>query len=696
MILEKKRWIEGLILVFILLIAAGLRWTGLDWDDYNHHHPDERYISWVATTIEWPSDWATAFDPVQSSFNPYYWPADGESEGIGVPHDEQRKFAYGHFPLYLGVAATRLLEWAAPTLRPFFPDSWLLTSDLLNGRSLIEYRHLTAVSRALTGLFDLGTLIFVYLLGRRLFDGKIALLAAAFLAVNVMHIQLAHFFAVDPYLTFFVVGAIYFMVRDVKELTGFSKTSRSAKVSQGNLSGLLAALFVGLAVGAKFSAIMLFLPLLITIWRGGRRRRGILLITAVSFAILTFIITNPFALIDQTCDLVSPATTIAGIDIPAIDWNSCYLDNIIRQSSMVRGGGSFPFTRQYEGTTAYLYPIEMQLRWGMGWALGVAAFVGFAIFIVGAFRKKEKNLRSSVKSVYRNPFTIDLPAAIVVAWTVPFFVVTGGFYVKFMRYMQPLTPFLMIFAAALLWKVGTRISQMNTDEKIKNQRSSVFISVLIGLVLLPTAVYAFAFVNMYQQPHPWADASAWIYDNVPAGSLILSERWDDELPKNMVINGRSYDRTAYRHGDLTWLSGIEGADNAEKLDANIALLAQADYVTLATNRIYGVVPRLPEMYPLSSQYHQLLLDGALGYEVVSINGRFPTIFNLTIQPDTFGWPNLQPSPAITDYLEDVDTFVWKNGRADESFLVYDQPLTIVFENVGGKTAVEMRALFENN
>ena len=244
MILEKKRWIEGLILVFILLIAAGLRWTGLDWDDYNHHHPDERYISWVATTIEWPSDWATAFDPVQSSFNPYYWPADGESEGIGVLHDEPRKFAYGHFPLYLGVAATRLLEWAAPTLRPFFPDSWLLTSDLLNGRSLIEYRHLTAVSRALTGLFDLGTLIFVYLLGRRLFDGKIALLAAAFLAVNVMHIQLAHFFAVDPYLTFFVVGAIYFMVREVKDLTGFSKTSHSTRVPWKNLSGLRSSLLL--------------------------------------------------------------------------------------------------------------------------------------------------------------------------------------------------------------------------------------------------------------------------------------------------------------------------------------------------------------------------------------------------------------------------------------------------------------------
>ena len=691
MVLKEKRWVEGLILAFILLVAAGLRWTGLDWDGYDHHHPDERYITWVATTIEWPNDWATAFDPVQSSFNPYYWPADGDSDGIGVLQAEPRKFAYGHFPLYLGVASTRLLERVAPTIRPFFPQSWLFTRDLLNGDDLIEYRQLTAVSRALTGLFDLGTLIFVYLLGRQLFDGKVGLLAAAFLAVNVMHIQLAHFFAVDPYLTFFVVGAIYFMVRDVQDLTGLK-----------NLSGLnvmLAALFVGLAVGAKFSAIMLFLPLLITIWWSGRRRRLVLLLTAVSFAILTFIITNPFALIDQTCDLSSPATTIVGIDIPAIEWNSCYLDNIVRQSGMVRGGGGFPFTRQYEGTTAYLYPIEMQLRWGMGWLLGVAAFVGFAAFIAQAFRRKTRKPPVNANPIARAlPFALDLPSAIVLAWTVPFFLVTGGFYVKFMRYLQPLTPFLMIFAAALLWKTAEMPRFLYKTGKKDNVWKNAASGLLITAILLPTAVYAFAFVNMYQQPHPWADASVWIYDNVPSGAMILSEKWDDSLPKSMMINGRSHNSAGYRHDELTWLSGVGGADNAEKLDDNIAMLAAADYVTLATNRIYGVTPRLPEMYPLSSQYHQLLLDGSLGYEVAAVYGRFPTIFNLAIQPDTFGWPKLTPSPAIETGLQNdsalAGKMVWQNGRADESFLVYDQPLTLLFKNVGGKTAVEMRALFD--
>ncbi len=664
MSVRNRRWIEGVLLFFILLIAAGLRWTGLDWDAYMHHHPDERYILWVATTIEMPSDWGSAFDPQESTFNPYYWPSMEGDNSIVVPEGEPRKFAYGHFPLYLGVMATRLAERAGEGLRPFFPSSWLFTRDILNGEGRIEYHHMASVTRALTGLFDLGTLLFVYLLGRRLFDGKTAVLAAAFLAFNVMHIQLAHFFAVDPYLTFFVVGAVYFMVRD--------------RDNMKKRSILLAALFTGLAIGAKFSAVMLFLPLFAMIWRGGRKRRGILVLTAVILTILTFIITNPFALLDQTCALTSPVTRIGGITIPEIEWHSCYLDNVVRQSGMVRGGGNFPFTRQYEGTAAYVYPIEMQVRWGMGWPLGIAAFAGFGTFIAGALMKAAKKRRSS------KSFTIDLSSLIVLAWVVPFFLVTGNFYVKFMRYMQPLTPFLMIFAAALLWQTAVTLKK--------------FTPVLIGGVLLPTVVYAFAFVNMYQQPHPWRDASVWIYENVPSGTLILSEKWDDALPKSMTVNGRLHSRTDYQQAELTWLSGIDGADDAEKLEQNIALLAEAEYVTLATNRIYGVVPRLDEAYPLSHTYHQLLMDGKLGYEAAAVYCRFPTIFNLVIQPDTFDWATVRPSPAVATYLQEGGVsggkMVWNNGRADESFLVYDQPLTIIFKNTGGMTAVEMAAAFE--
>ena len=77
-----RNWLQWLLLAAILLLALALRWTGIDWDDYNHYHPDERYITWVATSIEWPSSWAGILDPERSTFNPFYWPPGGSRDGI--------------------------------------------------------------------------------------------------------------------------------------------------------------------------------------------------------------------------------------------------------------------------------------------------------------------------------------------------------------------------------------------------------------------------------------------------------------------------------------------------------------------------------------------------------------------------------------------------------------------------------------
>ncbi|MCB9007415.1 MAG: glycosyltransferase family 39 protein [Ardenticatenaceae bacterium] len=686
-----KKWQEHLVLALILLAAAVFRFTGIDWDDYHHYHPDERYITWVATTIERPSSWQTAFSPKTSSFNPFYWPPDAASEGIEVPQDAPRDFAYGHVPLYLGVWATRLLERLGPRLLSLFPADWLFTRDILNGAELIEFRHLTAVSRALTALVDVGTVWLIYLLGKRLFSPQVGLLAAAFLAVNVMHIQLSHFFISDPYQTFFTVAALLFLVlaveaghREHREKRGEEGEAQNIRAtnlpitnygSRNTVYWLLASVFIGLAIGSKFSAVLLFVPLALAAWWLGEHW-GRWLGTAVFVVALTFFLTNPFAVLDLSCEVLAPETQIGPITIPALDWKSCYVANIATQSSMVRGAGDVPFTRQYSGTLPYLYFIEMQLRWGMGWLLGSLAFGGFGWAIwretkrleIGDWRLKLSNLQSRNRR-------LPISHLLLLAWVVPFFLTTGSFYVKFMRYLQPMTPFLMLWAAAWLfswrqkwlkWVGGTA-------------------------VLLTTFLYATSFITFYWQPHPWVVASKWLFGQAEPGALVLSEQWDDSLPSTMLINGEVRRRSEYPSAELSWLSGADLADSEEKLAENLALLAEADYVTILSNRIYGTVPRLPERYPLSSQYHELLFSGELGYEPVFVAGRFPTLFGWQLRPDTFGWPNLQPPDLVQSYLAEQPGI--NLGRADESFIVYDQPLTIIFENVERKTAVEMQAQF---
>ncbi|MFW6069308.1 MAG: ArnT family glycosyltransferase [Chloroflexota bacterium] len=653
-------------ILLILAVAASLRLTGLDWDGYQHHHPDERYLTWVATTIEAPTDLATAFAPRESTFNPFYWPADAESEGIVVLQDQPRSFAYGHAPLYLGVLATRVVERVAPAVRPVLPAQWLLTRDLLNAAGHNEFDHLTAVVRALTALVDVGSVWLVYLLGRQLFGRTTGLLAAALLALNVMHVQLAHFFAVDPYLTFFTLAAVYGNVRLLNAGTRRDFT----------WSLILSAVAIGLAVGSKFSAILLVLPFLAALALRDRpkqlSRRGAFVL-GLGLVAVTFALTNPFALLDWTCEVVSPRMRLGPLTVPALDWRSCYLDNVTRQSAMVRGDFAFDFTRQYVGTWPYLYPVVMQLRWGMGYLLGVPAFAGFAWAIYRGLRRlrarKERPWFGEAGFAGREEL-------VTLAWTLPYFLVTGSFFAKFMRYMQPLTPFLMIYAAAILWRISHR-----------GRRYAA-----IGLVLLGTALYAVAFVNMYAEEHPWNAASRWMYENVPAGALIAGEMWDDPLPSSMEIDGRFRNRHIYQYTELTWLSGTLAADDVEKLTGNLESLAQAEYVTLSSNRGYGVVARLPGIYPLSHQYYERLFSGDLGFEVVFVTGRSPQLAGVALWPDRFGQTGLEKPPLVRQFLESYADLT--PGKADESFTVYDQPMPIILHNREQLTVDEMLQRFE--
>jgi hypothetical protein len=258
----------------------------------------------------------------------------------------------------------------------------------------------------------------------------------------------------------------------------------------------------------------------------------------------------------------------------------------------------------------------------------------------------------------------------------PYLVLTGGFYVKFMRYMQPIVPILLLFGAAMLvqWR------------SVAGRRA------IAAAALVPGAIYALAFVAIYTAEHPWNAASRWIYEKVPPGATILSEQLDDYLPVTMEVGEADRRREEYVNAELTWLSSPDGADDEAKLAANLAKLADAEYLTVLSNRVYGVAPRLPERYPLSGQYHQLLFDGVLGYELVWVGGRYPRLFGFSLRPDTFDWPGLRPPAEMVDYLAGQPGV--SLGRADESFIVYDQPLTMIFRNTGKLTAEQMRAAFE--
>lgn len=655
--LLNRRAVRTALLAALVLLGAVLRLTDINWDRYQHMHPDERFIVWVASTMRWPSgepgadgpnaflgELGAALDPVRSPLNPLRWPPDaGENAG------KVRNYAYGHFPLYLllGVANVAAAvgsgdwglgtgEWAPiPGLQSPVPSPQSPVPVL---QHLADYSHLTLVGRAISAFADLGTLLLVYAMAVRLArrmagqggndrntDGPApyaaGLLAAAAYAVAVLPIQLSHYAAVDALLTFFIAATVALAARYAEE--------------GGRLVWPAAGVAAGLAVGSKFSAVLLAIPLLVAAllappglarpasgpwlaqllgrsWAFARRVLPVGLI-----AILTFAITNPFAL---------------------LEFNS-YVGQIVSQNAMVSGAMDAPYTRQYIGTIPYWYFVRQLSQWGLTWPLGIVAWAGL------------------VWAALRFGFgRASVAATVLLAWAFPYFLATGGFHTKFLRYMAPLLPFLLAFGAVLA--LAGRAWLVRRRDRLGRW---VWTAAAASTLLL-AAVWAVAFTNVYRQEHPWIEASRWIYSNVPAGAKVLSEAWDDALPLTM---DEIPDRPPIRFYERAELP-VWDPDDREKVMRFAEELASGDILAIASPRAYAPMARLAGRYPMMSAYYRQLFAGELGYELVATFTAYPRIGPITIRDD----------------------------RADESFSVYDHPRTLIFRNTGRLTSAELAARLE--
>ena len=207
-----------LLLPVILLVALGLRVYGMGWDQGYGFHPDERSIYMQSdcmyrvlteapghqdcirhrpeTEPGFPSV-LTFFDTDKSPLNPHWFPL-------------------GSILIYLIVAVRFVVE-------PFTDMGSLLAMGYA-GRSIMV-------------LADVGTVFMAYVLGRRIWNQRVGLLASALVALAVVHIQHAHFYRPEPLLVFFLTTVFWAMLRMMER--------RRLRDS------LLLGLFVGLAVAPR-------------------------------------------------------------------------------------------------------------------------------------------------------------------------------------------------------------------------------------------------------------------------------------------------------------------------------------------------------------------------------------------------------------------------------------------------------------
>lgn len=239
---------QYLLLILIVLFAGGLRFTGLNWDAKSHLHPDERFLTMVASAITLPSSPVTYFDTMNSPANPH-------NKGFSF-------YVYGTYPLHLTKLVSQLLH-------------------------MDTYDEIVLIGRALSGLADLITVVLVFCIGMRVVKRtEVGLLSALCYTLAVVPIQLSHFFTVDPYVTLFITVTLWHILR-------------------GRI-GFFTGVAMGLAVSAKISAILI-LPVLILClislwpWKGNTpaivKKRKLLLIggfMSVIGLVLTVRVSYPY------------------------------------------------------------------------------------------------------------------------------------------------------------------------------------------------------------------------------------------------------------------------------------------------------------------------------------------------------------------------------------------------------------------
>jgi hypothetical protein len=628
----------GLALLAILAIAAALRFYGMVWDGGMLFHPDERHILVVANGIAFPPlrEWHTLLRP-ESPWNPQF-------------------FAYGSLPIYL-------LRIMADLAGQFEPSLATLQSSYLVGRTL-------------SALFDLGSVALVFRLGYRLYSARVGLLAAALTAVTVLHVQLAHFFAVDTMLAFLVLLTVDLAISLTDEPTmwrgvgvgGAWGAALATKVSAAPLGLAVAVAWVlgavrraarsqGARAGRQDRSFALGTATVDTPSehsadpcppKTARRRlwtftlRG-MVVTGVA-ALVTFVLCEPYAVIDAVT----------------------FVTDVAQESQMARGTYDIPYTRQFIGTLPYVYPIQQAIVWSMGVPLGVTGFIALAVATVrGALAVAARSWRQAG----------DL--LVPLAWVLPYLAIVGGFHAKFLRYLLPILPFLALWAAWML--VGL------LDAGRQRFARALGWGALI-IVVGGSSLYALGYLNVYSETHPWIQTTAWLCTNLPAGSHISVEHWDDTLP---LVQATGELRCAWQHR-LSKLAVYDRDDEA-KLEMLLSALEGNDYIVLASNRLYNTIPRLPERYPLTSRYYQLLLGEELGFELVYSAATYPRVLGVDLVHDTFREPDL-PKPALLRRAESQRRALVL-GRADESYSVYDHPLTMVFRKVEALSRDELLQRF---
>jgi hypothetical protein len=331
------------------------------------------------------------------------------------------------------------------------------------------------VGRLLTALLGTATLAALYLTGRIAYGRAVGLLAAGFLAVDLLHVRDSHWVTTDVPLTLLVTLATFLALR-------YWRDGRSADAWAG---GFVA----GLATSMKYPGGLAFLALLVAhasraparpAWR---RLVGRDTVVGAGLAALGFVLGTPFA-------LLTPIAFARGVV------------SELREVHTVQFGNE-------ADVPAHLFHLAYSLPEAVGWPLYLLAGAGL-VWAVAA-----RGAREAVLLAFAIPYL-----ALIVTWSS-----------RFERYVIPLLPSLALLAALALARAGAWLGERGGPAEGRWRRiAPAAVASAALLLFVPALARVIAYHRLLGQPDTRELSSGWIERQVPPGARIAMEPYSGTLP----------------------------------------------------------------------------------------------------------------------------------------------------------------------
>ena len=325
-----------------------------------------------------------------------------------------------------------------------------------------QHHQFYLLGRLTTVVFGIGTVVLAYFLGKAFFrEKKIGLLAALFLSVVPLHVEHSHYATTDVPMTFWITATC--LAAYQAYMTGQRKYY------------VIASLTSGLAAATKYTVGLVIVTLVIAhLLRVETGRRSLLrrllsgeLILSSACAAAAFLIANPFLLLNYEQAL-----------------NDLEFDYLhARWGSLTSPPGS-----------SWCWYLSDALPAGLSLPLMLSSLSGLIYML--ARRSKEAYILAIFPTLY---------LLFIGRWTV-----------HWDRWLVPVAPFLLLFAAKLLFDLAVKLQQSFPHATV------AFTLIVIVLTLVPLST-SLLFDHRLTLPDTRTISKAWVEANIPVGSKILMD-----------------------------------------------------------------------------------------------------------------------------------------------------------------------------